>query len=87
MISYINIFADFFPDKIGALHSNCNLLFKKMIVGLGFNKITILFAKFGQIADNNDHNIDPWIRHSNVDMQITTCQNVNILGFSDEART
>jgi alpha/beta superfamily hydrolase len=56
-----NIFAEKAGEKIGVLTQNKDKLCKKLIMALVFEKKRHFFRrKLTKIAENCDHNIDPW---------------------------
>jgi hypothetical protein len=55
---FLNIFAENFSKKLAFLTQNKAKLFKILIITLVFEKKRQFFSP--KIAENCDHNIDPW---------------------------
>jgi hypothetical protein len=57
---FLNIFAKKFSEKMAFLTQNKAKLCKILIITLVFEKNTNFCQKLSKIAENCDHNIDPW---------------------------
>jgi hypothetical protein len=60
---FLNIFAEKFSEKIAFLTQNKAKLCKILIITLVFEEKRQFFRrKLSKIAENCDHNIDPWFK-------------------------
>jgi hypothetical protein len=60
MLRFFKYFRQKFGEKMALLTQNKDKLCKNFIITLVFEKNDIFRQKLARIAENCDHNIDPW---------------------------